>query len=41
MTWEETFAEMKSIYAEGIAAAVRSQRFIKRLHQELESIPFN
>jgi hypothetical protein len=35
MTWSETFNEMKSIYAEGIDAAVRSQRFIKVLHRAI------
>lgn len=35
MSWESTFIDMKSIYAEGIAAAVRSQRFIKCVHREL------
>jgi hypothetical protein len=37
MTWPETFREMKSIYAEGIDAAVRSQRFIKVLHRAIAS----
>ena len=35
MSWEGAFHEMKAIYGEGIAAAVRSQRFIKVLHAEL------
>jgi hypothetical protein len=35
VTWSETFSEMKSIYAEGIDAAVRSQRFIKVLHRAI------
>ena len=37
MTWSQTFTEMKSIYAEGIDAAVRSQRFIKVLHRAIAS----
>ena len=37
MTWPETFKEMKSIYSEGIDAAVRSQRFIKVLHRAIAS----
>ena len=37
MTWPQTFSEMKSIYAEGIDAAVRSQRFIKVLHRAIAS----
>lgn len=37
MTWPKTFTEMKSIYAEGIDAAVRSQRFIKVLHRAIAS----
>jgi len=35
MTWDKTFTEMKSIYEEGIDAAVRSQRFIKVLHKAI------
>jgi hypothetical protein len=35
MGWEDTFHEMKSIYGQGIAAAVRSQRFIKVMHAKL------
>jgi hypothetical protein len=35
--WDITFNDMKVIYAEGIGPAVRSQRFIRRLHGELES----
>lgn len=34
--WEATFAEMKDVYSEGIAAAVRSQRFIKYIHRDLQ-----
>jgi hypothetical protein len=37
MTWPQTFNEMKSIYEEGIDAAVRSQRFIKVLHRAIAS----
>jgi hypothetical protein len=37
MSWPETFTEMKSIYSEGIDAAVRSQRFIKVLHRAIAS----
>lgn len=35
MGWAKTFTKMKAIYAEGIDAAVRSQRFIKVMHTEL------
>lgn len=35
MAWSDVFVEMKTIYAEGIAAAVRSQRFIKVMHSKL------
>lgn len=37
MGWTETFTEMKAIYAEGIGPAVRSQRFIKCMHREIET----
>jgi hypothetical protein len=35
MAWEDTFHEMKTIYGQGIAAAVRSQRFIRIMHAKL------
>lgn len=35
MSWQDVFEEMKGIYGEGIAAAVRSQRFIRVLHGQL------
>lgn len=37
MSWDDTFAEMKAIYAEGIGPAVRSQRFIRRMHAKLQT----
>ncbi len=37
MSWDVTFHDMKLIYAEGIGPAVRSQRFIRRLHKELKA----
>ncbi len=37
MNWSQVFQEMKDIYAEGIDAAVRSQRFIKVLHRAIAS----